>query len=525
MKHLFLFFTILFTSTLPSMAYDFEVNGIFYNLISLEDGTRTAEVTRDSIEFSYYSGEINIPPTVIYQGTSIPVVRIGEKAFQMPYPAVPLDSTEATSEPEDFGGPTSIHIPYSVNEIGEAAFYCCRELTTVELEDGLKNISYGAFWDCQKLTKINFPSTLESIGPRAFKRCSELKDIEIPSGLKEIGDGAFENCTSLTELVLPESCNIALSAFDGCFGMKAVVIHKRVCYSWFARNSSLERVTLGDEVECIMENAFKDCTNLSSISLSESVRQIGVNAFQNTALLNQQEDGIVYVGHFACSYKGEIPSDTKLEVREGTKAISDRAFYYCPASSIILPESIISMGEGAFMGCNFTAFSVTSNVRYIPSLAFDSCKKLESIVLPESLDSIGDRAFERCQKLQSVTLPSSISKMGFSCFGGCKELTSVVSYIKEPMQDNSYFAYTSKDAVLHIPAGTREAYIAAGWDKYFASMEEFDPTSIAAPRSSNSSRNRTLSPASWHTLSGHRLSSPPTRKGVYIRDGKKVLIK
>ena len=474
MKHLFVFFTILFTSTLPSLAYDFEVDGIFYNLISLEDGTRAAEVTCDSIEFSYYSGEINIPPSVNYQGTSIPVVRIGEKAFQMPYPAVPLDSTEATSEPEDFGGPTSIHIPYSVNEIGEAAFYCCRELTTVELEDGLKNISYGAFWDCQKLTKINFPSTLESIGPRAFKRCSELKDIEIPSGLKEIGDGAFENCLSLTQIVLPESCDIALSAFDGCLGMKSVVIHKRICYSWFARNSSLERVTLGDEVECIMENAFKDCTNLSSISLSESVRQIGVNAFQNTALLNQQEDGIVYVGHFACSYKGEIPSDTKLEVREGTKAISDRAFYYCPASSIILPESIMFMGEGAFMGCNFTAFSVPSNVRYIPSLAFDSCKKLESIVLPESLDSIGDRAFERCQKLQSVTLPSSISKMGFSCFGGCKELTSVVSYIKEPMQDNSYFAYTSKDAVLHIPAGTREAYIAAGWDKYFASMEEFD---------------------------------------------------
>ena len=524
MKHLVLLFSILFTSTLPSSAYDFEVNGIFYNLISLEDGTRTAEVTRDSIEFSYYSGEINIPPTVIYQGTSIPVVRIGEKAFQMPYPAVPLDSTEAIPESEDLGGPTTIHVPFSVKEIGEAAFSCCRELTTVELADGLKNISYGAFWDCRKLTKIYFPSTLESIGPRAFKGCTELKDIEIPSGLKEIGDGAFESCTSITDLVLPKSCDVALSAFDGCLGMKAVVIHKKVCYSWFARNSSLESVTLGDEVECIVENAFKNCTNLSSISLSESVKQIGANAFQNTALLNQ--DGIVYVGHFACSYKGEeMPSDAKLEVREGTRAISDRAFYYCPASSIILPESIISMGEGAFMGCKFTAFSVPSNVRYIPSLAFESCRKLESIVLPESLDSIGDRAFERCQKLQSVTLPSSISKLGISCFGGCKELTSVVSYIKEPMQDNSYFAYTSKDAVLHIPAGTREAYIAAGWDKYFASMEEFDATSVTAPRSNDSSDNRSLSPASWHTLSGHRLTTPPTRKGVYIRDGKKVLIK
>ena len=86
--------------------------------------------------------------------------------------------------------------------------------------------------------------------------------------------------------------------------------------------------------------------------------------------------------------------------------------------------------------------------------------------------------------------------------------------VKDPMQDNSFFSYISKDAVLHIPAGTRDAYIAAGWDQYFASMEEFDPTSITAPRFDS-----TIS--SWHTLSGHRLSSPPTRKGVYIRDKKK----
>jgi len=159
-KQLLITIAVLLCSA-TTYAYDFEVDGIYYNIISSED--LTVKVTDGDNE---YSGEVVIPSTVNYNGEVYSVISIGGSAFS------------------GCSSLTSIEIPNSVTSIGEDAFYNCSSLASIEIPNSVTTIRGGTFYNCDSLTSIEIPDSVISIeyyydGSHngAFQGCSNLKTL------------------------------------------------------------------------------------------------------------------------------------------------------------------------------------------------------------------------------------------------------------------------------------------------------------------------------------------------------------
>ena len=118
-----------------------------------------------------------------------------------------------------------------------------------------------------------------------------------------------------------------------------------------------------------------------------------------------------------------------------------------------------------YYGCiNMTSVTIPNSVTSIGNQAFNDCWGLTSVTIPNSVTTIGAIAFGYCSGLTSVTIPNSVTSIGKSAFYDCSGLTSVISEIENPFVfGSSAFSNIASTCTLTVPAGTRDAYIAAGW--------------------------------------------------------------
>ena len=409
--------------------------------------------------------------------------------------------------------------------------YPAGKVGSYTIPDTVTDIAYKAFYGCASLTGVTISNNVAYIDGGAFRDCTALVNVNISAGVRGIFSPMFEGCISLVSINVDEN-NLYYSSIDGVlfddsshysfigdnlFDKHKTLIHypegrreatyeipygvTGIGYHAFSR-SPIEYVSIPDSVRYIGNYAFMYCRLLASVEIPNSVVSIGDRAFDDTALYNNYPDGVFYVGNWCLGYKGSMPDNTTISLRDDTIGIGDYAFYwnsntlsnveipcgvayigdrafaYCESLiSVTIPESVTSIEYWAFAGCiSLTDITVdTNNPTYssengvlfnkeITELIQYPAGKMGEYSIPNSVNIIGDGAFAGCINILRMVIPDNVVNMDLNVFSGCTSLievfigsgvsyltngtfgncTSLISIIVDP--DNS--SYMDIDGVL-----------------------------------------------------------------------------
>ena len=488
-------FIITVLVTLPILAYDFEVDGIYYNKLSGKE----VEVTYKTASDRGYSGQLKIPKTVYYNGVTYNVIAIGKGAFfdcneligslEIPN-SVKSIGMSAFYNCSGFTG--SLMIPNSVTSIGETAFYNCSGFTgSLTIPNSVTSIGDEAFSGCRGFTgSLTLSNSLKSIGKWAFYYCSGFTGLlAIPNSVTAIGDYAFYGCRGFTgSLTIPSSVtSIGNSAFSGCSGFTgSLTIPSSVttiAYSAFSGCSGFTgSLTIPNSVTSIGVYAFYNCSGFTgSLTIPSTVTAIGDHAFSGCSGFTGSLTIPSSVTTIANSvFSGCSGFTGSLTIPNSVTSIANSAFSGCSGftGSLTIPSSVTTIANFAFSGCSgFTgSLTIPSSVTTIANSAFSGCSGFTgSLTIPNSVTSIGEYAFYKCSGFTGpLNIPNSVCSIGKGAFMRCNHVERVNSEILSPftIPENVFFLMSSQ-TVLQVPKGTKSKYEAfPGWTKYFKEIVE-----------------------------------------------------
>ena len=498
MKKILLSFLLMF---LPMLANSeiVEIDGIRYKL-----SPQTKEATVISpLDEDEYTGNLVIPASVTYNDIKYSVTSIGRAAFAY--------------DKRLF----SVTIPNSVTSIGIDAFCGCSRLTSVTMSNSVTSIPYGAFAECSNLSSITIPNSVTKIGSYAFGWCSALSSITIPNSVISIDRKAFYLTAWYDNqpdgLLYLDNCLIGYKGNEPIGNLRIKEGTRLLAKSAFVSCQSLTSVTIPNSMTSISSRVFYNCNNLTSITIPNSVTSIEEGAFDNTAWYNNQPDGVVYVGKVAYNYKGEMPANTKIIIKDGTLGIANYAFaddngvyYHYNLISVVIPGSVTSIGDYAFRSCeNLSSVTIHNGVKIIGNWMFMCCKSLASITIPNSVTSIGCYAFYWCDNMKDIY-----------CLA--KNLSTDINGNYEGLYTfpNAFSDYIV-NSTLHVPAGSIDEYRSVEpWSRFgkIVALTNDDPISTGILRASNPMNDSDI----YYDLNGRKVVP---YKGIYIHNGKKILKK
>ncbi len=389
----------------------------------------TNDVTVEQVEGESPSGDMVIPETVSDGTNTYTVRKIRNDGFR-----------ECT-------GLHSVVLPNTVTDIGYAAFCNCVDMVEANIGNSVVNLDPYAFYNCPSLNSMMLPESVDGIGTWVFYACGFTEPLYnsrtfayfpdgyaseyvVPDGIEKIAYGAFAECNNLVSVTMPNSVtSIDHRAFLSC--------------------GNLETVNMGESVTYIGEAAFLSCESLASINFPNSVTFVGDAAFMETHFPEP-----IYNEH-VFAYCPSNYTASNYNIPEGIEQIAGYAFLECSnLSSVVIPNSVTYVGEAAFDACygieeplynthcfaymprdyDATEYAIPEGIEQIAGAAFESCNRLQSIILPKSVKSIGRYAFAFCTNLDSINLPNTVTEIGDYAFMDCESL-------KEPVYNDHIFAY------------------------------------------------------------------------------------
>jgi len=450
--------------------------------------------------YRHYLKVIEIP-TAAFSGCSgitsvtIPdgITSIGYHAFSN---CTGLTSVTIPNSVTDIGGDafagctglTSVTISNNVTSIGNGAFYICRSLTEVTIPNSVKSIGNLAFDGCSGLRSVTISNSLTAIGIKVFNGCSSLTSVTIPQSVTSIGNYAFDGCTDLKEVYILNSTppSADRSSFDEQNYKNATLYVPEEAYEtydnmtvgpwkYFLKLKSIETPTfyfdyddnnmtatitgvnkdkLSSElvipqtitylgktytVVAIGEEAFKDCSGLTSVTIPNSITAIGYGAFWSCSSLtkvnisdveawcnikfnNTYSNPLSYAHHLYLN--GE--EVTNLVLPNNVTSIGDYAFYGCSGLTLVhIPYGVTVIGSYAFSNCGLTSVQIPNSVTSMGDYVFWDCSNLTEATLPNGITFI-NCSFYNCGSLASVNIPNSVTAIDCKAFYNCKSLTSVI---------------------------------------------------------------------------------------------------
>ena len=206
-----------------------------------------------------------------------------------------------------------------------------------------------------------------------------------------------------------------------------------IAASAFYARTSLFSVYIPDTVTVIGDDAFSACLNLQTVRLPNNLESIGAGSFGSCdSLYYRRENGLGYIGSEENPYLilAEAVDQTKTtyQIHSSTRFIQSCAFSSATnLTSLVIPDSVVSIGICAFQNCGeLVSVTLPKNLTVIEDSLFSSCRKLETVNIPSGVTAIGISAFQFCNALKNVTLPEGLESIGQSAFYFCTSFTSVV---------------------------------------------------------------------------------------------------
>lgn len=403
-------------------------------------------------------------------------------------------------------------LPECVEIVDDFAFCGAKYLKKVTLPAGLTKLGTSAFYECAVLSEINIPEGITEIPSLAFASCTALKSIKLPDSLVSIGEYAFSSCEALAELDLNRVQTVGDNAFALCKGLKKIDFGTSLTelgqYS-FTSCDGLVSIVLHDGITIIGFSAFYSCRNLETVIIPESVTKFYSSSFPGEKLsaiyylgnaeqwdainsLSAYSKIVVYTysesapaeeGNFWRYYEGAPFSWEYLEPWNDNKFIFEsngdssctlvgvdlinHPDVVIPSTSpdgekvtaigkdafkkqnlivsIVIPDSVVTIGRSAFSSMSaLKQVTIGKGVKVIEGFAFSSCDNLASIIIPDNVESIGSYAISGCDGLKSVSLGSGITVIAENMFYGNLKLTSVIISSSTVSIEKSAFGYCSK---------------------------------------------------------------------------------
>ena len=500
---------------LSTALHDFMKDDFFYKITD----DNTVEVIGDVLFIFYYnySSDVIIPATVDYRGTTYIVRTIGKSAF-----AICTGLTEVT-------------IPNSIVEIGNFAFDGCTYLRTI--------------------------TCLAPTPPTVYSNTFSNYDVRliVPSASKSLYQTApyWKNFTNIQEKKNYDFEYGGIYYKDMGGNVSAAVTYKDSDYGTYSGDVVIPEEVWNENdewyytVSQIGERAFYRCPSLKSVTIPATVDLIDGDAFLDSFVEFPTESSITCLAKRPPTVSpyafGSGIADMTLYVRKGCKAAYEAANYWKNFGSIVeLPYhfqvkqiyykitgentvSVVNRDSNYYSYWSQNTIPATVNyegvtytVTKIDNVAFFNCPQLIRVIMPSTITEIGNRSFKNCPRLTSITIPKNVQSIGIYAFDGCTGLNlGDITCLATTPPSIDYTTFTESQyqgASLYVPYGCYNLYWNAPNWEYFRNIFELPPDDDAINEVAE-----TVKETPWYDLSGRKVTNP--RKGIYIKNGSKVLVK
>ena len=296
-------------------------------------------------------------------------------------------------------------IPSGVTSIGERAFYNCTALINVTIPESVKSIGWEAFCNCSGLTSIAIPDSVTEIGDSAFRDCSGLTSIAIPDNVTEIGNSAFSGCKGLKNVSIGKSVTtLPLSTFSECDSLLSYYVSENnesyasvdgVIYNHsktellFFPTGRTGSFIIPDSVKIIKEYSFLN-SKISSVTFSDSIYMICGYSFENCKNITSVNlpTNLSILGYYGGWYDETVfKGCSNIE----SFNISDENSNFCTENGVLFNKQKTELI--CYPAGKAGSYSVPDTVSLFRRYAFDSCKGLTSIIIPDSVTSFNGDQF------------------------------------------------------------------------------------------------------------------------------------